>query len=77
MSGASSSIRPITRNRMSLLRSVSSSERRYRLSSRINVVTSVAGRFQFSIENAYRVRTSRPRRAAVSSVSRTASIPAR
>ena len=42
----------MTRKRMSLRRSVFSSERRYRLSSSISVPTSVAGRFQFSMENA-------------------------
>jgi hypothetical protein len=47
------------------------------LSSIISVLISVGGRFQFSIENAYSVSTLMPRRAAVSTVSRTASMPAR
>ena len=48
---------------MLLRSSVLSSERRYRLSSIISVETSVAGRFQFSTENAYSVSTLMPRRA--------------
>ena len=51
-SDASSSARPITRNRMLFFCSVSSSSRRYRLRSVISVLTSARGRFQFSIENA-------------------------
>ena len=43
MSGESSSIRPITRKRMSLVSSVFSSDRRYRFSSRMSVLTSDAG----------------------------------
>ena len=52
MSGASSSVRPMTLKRMLFCSSVDSSERRYRLSSIISVLTSAAGRFQFSTENA-------------------------
>ena len=43
----------------------------------MSAVISVSGRFQFSTENAYSVSTPVPRRAEVSTVSRTASMPAR
>ena len=51
-SGASSSVRPMTRKRMLFLRSVPSSSLMYRFSSIISVFTSARGRFQFSTENA-------------------------
>ena len=49
----------------------------YRFRSVISVLISLRGRFQFSMENAYRVRTSMPSRADVSTTSRTESMPAR
>ena len=45
-------------------------------SSRHSVSTSVRGRFQFSTENAYSVSACNPSRAQVSTVTRTAGIPA-
>ncbi len=61
---------------MSFFSSVPSSSFRYRLSSRINVITSSCGRFQFSAENAYSVSTWMPSRADDSTALRTASTPA-
>ena len=51
-SGESASARPMTLKRMLLRSSVSSSRPRYRFSSIISVLTSAAGRFQFSTEKA-------------------------
>ncbi len=68
---------PMTRKAMSFSCRVWISRRRYSLRSAIRVSTSGCGRFQFSTEKAYRVRTWQPSRADVSTTSRTAAIPAR
>src|SRR5450759_3608167 len=71
------SMRPTTRKTMSLSRSVFSSRLRYSFRSAMSVATSRCGSFQFSVENAKSVRAVSSRRAAVSTVARTESIPAR
>src|SRR2546425_5475478 len=74
---SSSSTRPMVWKRMPFLWMLSSSRRTYSLSRLISVRTSERGRFQFSTEKAYSVRTPSPSRAEVSTVSRTESMPAR